>query len=346
MSCMKSAILAVSLLAAAASPPAARLFAAEPATGLYHLAETFHVGGEGRWDYLTFEPESKLLYVTRTTHTMVIDPATGKMVGDIKGQGRNHGVAIAPAAGRVFISDSQYSCVFICDLKTRKVIGKIGDLPDADCMIYDARSGKVLISCGDDQALAAFPADIDPKTGKAQKVDLGGKPEFLAADENKIYVALVNKSRVAVVDSKTMKVVHKWPTAPGGSPAGLSLDADRHRLAVGCRSPQKLIIMSTDDGKVLADLPIGAGVDATSCAGGDIFASCRDATLAVARETSPGKFEIVQTVKTKTGSRTMALDPVTHTVFLPAAEFAGDATRNPRAAARAGSFSILVVKKE
>ena len=103
-----------------------------------------------------------------------------------------------------------------------------------------------------------------------------------------------------MIDSKTMKVIHKWPTAPGGSPVGMSMDPIHRRLFVGCRKPQKLIVMSADDGKVLADLPIGAGVDATQF-DGDIFASCRDGTLAVARETSPGKFAIVQTVATKPG---------------------------------------------
>ena len=103
-----------------------------------------------------------------------------------------------------------------------------------------------------------------------------------------------------MIDSKTMKVVHKWPTAPGGSPVGMAIDPVNRRLFVGCRKPQKLIVMSTEDGKVLADLPIGAGVDATQF-DGDVFASCRDGTLAVARETSPGKFAIVQTVATKPG---------------------------------------------
>ena len=151
--------------------------------------------------------------------------------------------------------------------------------------------------------------DVDPKAGKADPaVALGGKPEFLVAAEGKAYVNLVDKNQVAVVDTKTMKVIDKWSTAPGGSPVGMAMDVARHRLFVGCRKPQKLIVMSAESGKVLADLPIGAGVDATQF-DGDAFASCRDGTLAVARETSPGKFAIVQTLQTRPGARTMGLDP-------------------------------------
>jgi len=101
--------------------------------------------------------------------------------------------------------------------------------------------------------------------------------------------------------------------------------------------------MSADDGKVLADLPIGAGVDATAF-DGDIFASCRDGTLAVARETSPGKFAIVQTVATKPGAKTMGLDPATHTLYLPTAELLGGSSGKTKPATQPGSFMILAVR--
>ena len=191
--------------------------------------------------------------------------------------------------------------------------------------------------------LVVISPDVDPRAGKADAtIALGGKPEFLTADEGKIYVNLVNKDQVAVIDSRSLKVVHKWSTAPGGGPAGMSIDRAGHRLFVGCRKPQKLIVMCTDDGKVLADLPIGPGVDATHF-DGDAFASCRDGTLAVARETSPGKFAIVQTVTTRPGARTMGLDPLTHTLYLPTAEFTGKSGPRGRPAAKPGSFMILVV---
>jgi hypothetical protein len=202
----------------------------------------------------------------------------------------------------------------------------------------------VLVSCGDAQAMVVISPTVDPRGGKADAtVALGGKAEFLAADEGKIYVNLADKDQVAVIDSQAMKVVHKWPTAPGGSPVGLSIDAVHHRLFIGCRKPQKLIVMSTDDGKVLADLPIGAGVDATHF-DGDIFASCRDGTLAVARETAPGQFAIVQTVATKPGARTMGLDRATHTIYLPTAEFPAASSGKSRPVPQPGTFMILVVQ--
>ena len=132
--------------------------------------------------------------------------------------------------------------------------------------------------------------------------------------------------------------------APGGAPVGMSIDTQKRRLFIGCRKPQKLIVMSTDDGKVLADLPIGANVDATIIDSGQALASCGDGTLTVAAETSPGKFTIVQTVKTRPGARTMGVDPTTHLIYLPTAELEAAKPR-ARPAAKPGTFTIVVVAR-
>jgi hypothetical protein len=313
--------------------------------GPYQVAEIFHVGGAGGMDYITVDPQHKRLYVPRSTHTMVLNETNGKLIADIRGQKHNHGVALVPSAGRGFITDGGDGSVVIFDLKTSKVLGKVKAADDADGIIYDPGSGKVLVSCGDAGVLVPIAPDVDPTSGHADAaIDLGGKPEFLAADgKGKVFVNLENKDRVAVVDVNTMKVIHRWSVAPGGSPVGMSIDTKHHRLFVGCRKPQKMIVMSSVDGKVLADLPIGSGVDATQFDNGYAFASCRDGTLAIAHETSPGTFEIVQDLKTKPWAKTMAIDSKTHVAYLPTAEF-GRRSRSRRPAPKPGSFMIVVVR--
>jgi DNA-binding beta-propeller fold protein YncE len=337
------AILTISLTVCAAPFVEAQSPAAVAGAASYKVSQVFHVGGEGGWDYLTVDPENKLLYVPRTTHTMVLDDVSGKPIADIPGQKRNHGVALVPSVGRGFITDGDDASVVIFDLKTNKALGKIKADVDADGIIYDPASRKVLLVCGDAGTLIPLSPDVEPQSGKADTaVNLGGKPEFLVADGlGKAYINLVDKNQVAVVDTKAMKVVDKWSTAPGGSPVGMSMDRKHRRLFIGCRNPQKLIVMSADNGKVLADLAIGPGVDATQF-DGNAFASCSDGTLAIASETSPGGFEIVQTVKTQQGARTMGSDPTTHTLFLPTAEFE-PATGQQRPKPKPDSFMVLVV---
>jgi len=339
-----SSLFTLSLVVLVASSGQAQPNPAARGGGPYYLFQTLHIGGEGGWDYVTVDPERRLLYVPRTTHTMVLDAASGKIVADIPGQERNHGVALVPSSGRGFISDGKDASVTIFDLKTYKVLGKVKADVDADGIIYDPASGKVIVVCGDAGVMIPISPGVDPKAGKADAaVPLGGKPEFLAADgRGKVYINLVDKNEVAVVDTQTMKVIARWPTAPGGAPVGMSMDGERHRLFIGCRNPQKLIVMSAENGKILADLPIGAGVDATRF-DGYIFASCRDGSLAVARETSPGQFQIVQTLETPPGARTMDVDPKTHTLYLPTAEFEPQTDARSRPVPKPGSFMILVV---
>jgi DNA-binding beta-propeller fold protein YncE len=318
----------------------------QPTAGPYHVAEIFHVGGAGGWDYVTVDSEHKHLFLPRTTHTMVLDAATGKSVADIPGQKGNHGVALVPSASRGFITDGKDGSVIVFDLKTFEVLGKVKAADDADGIIYDPASRKILVSCGDAGVLVPITPDVDLKAGHADAaVRLGGKPEFLVADgRGRVFINIVDKDQVAVVDTKAMQVVDKWPTAPGGAPVGMSMDKERRRLFVGCRKPQKLVVMSADDGKVLADLPIGAGVDATQFDNGYVFASCRDGSLAVARETSAGKFEIVQDLKTRPGAKTMAIDPTTHTIFLPTAEFEKQTAAQSRPVAKPETFMVVVVR--
>src|SRR5579864_3886912 len=191
----------IALFAVALSSPAA-------AQGTWAVEKTFHIGGEGGMDYITLDAKTNRLYVPRSTHTMVIDADSGKVLADIPGQKHNHGVAVVPEAGRGFISDGA-GAVVIFDLKTNAVLGTIKAHPDADGIIFDKASGLVLAVSGDDGILMTLKPDVDPKTGSIDPpIDLGGKPEYLASDgAGKIYINLEDKDQVAVVDIKERKVL-------------------------------------------------------------------------------------------------------------------------------------------
>jgi hypothetical protein len=280
---------------------------------------------------------------------MVIDNTSGKTLGDIPGQTKAHGVALVPRLNRGFITDGGGNgAVVVFDLKTNAVLGTITAQPDADGIIYDPGSDRILVSAGDSNSLITFKPDIDPKSGKIEDpIQLGGAPEFLAADgAGKVYVNLEDKDNVAVVDLRSRKVIAHWPVAPGGVPVGLALDTQHHSLIIGCRKPQKMVVMSTESGKVIADLPIGAGVDAVKIDSSEYFASAGDGTLAVVGSSSPGKYALVQTVKTPIGAKTMGVDDSTHKIYLPTADFeAAKAGANGQRVAKPGTFKIIVVSQ-
>jgi DNA-binding beta-propeller fold protein YncE len=133
-----------------------------------------------------------------------------------------------------------------------------------------------------------------------------------------------------------MKVLKEYPLAPHATPSGLAIDSVNHRLFVGCRS-KTLVVLDAQAGKVIAAIPIGAGVDA--CAFDPehrrVYASCKDGTIAVVAVETPDNYSLLGILKTEVGSKTMAIDPTTHGIFVPAAGAAGT-PGNPKA-----GFQIL-----
>ncbi len=310
----------------------------------WKVDKTFHIGGEGGWDYVTVDGSHHRLFVTRSTHTMSIDTETGKILGDIPGQIRSHGVALVPNLGRGFITDGGGNgAIIVFDLKTYAVLGRIPAMPDADGIIYDAKLDRVLAVSGDGGALMTFRPDIDPQHGSIDPpIVLGGSPEFLASDgSGKVYINLEDKDTVAVVDLESRKVAARWPVKPAGHPVGMAIDSANHRLFIGARNPQKLVIMNTETGAIEGILPIGSGVDATAFYNGQAFSSCGDGTLVIAG-TREGSWAIEQTVKTAAGARTMGLDRATGRIYLPTAELEPVAAGRPKP--KPGTFMIIVVE--
>jgi len=317
----------------------------------YHLIKKIPIGGEGAsWDYLV--ADGGRVYVSHGNEVAVVDTKSGdvKKITDLHGV---HGIALAPEFGRGFISNGRSNTVTVFDLTT---LAKIGDeIPtgkNPDAIMYDPASKRIFAFNGSSNDATA----IDAKDGKvAGTIPVDGKPEFAAADgKGHVYVNIEDKSSVYDIDSKTLKVAHKWPLKPCEEPSGLAMDTKTRRIFSGC-SNQMVAVMDADSGKVITTLPIGKGVDATAFDPGTgyVFNSCgQDGTLSVVHEDSPDKYSVVENVKTHAGARTMALDIQTHNVYLAVAEFEaaapapapgadGKAAPRPRRKMVEGSFGLL-----
>ncbi|MDO8434148.1 MAG: hypothetical protein Q7S58_17250 [Candidatus Binatus sp.] len=331
-------------LVALCSTTSGHLARAAYSSQIYRLTGSIKIGGDGGWDYLALSPNGHALYVTRTTHTMVIDLATGQSTADIRGLRIAHGVVLVPDAGRGFVSDGGAGTVVVFDLNTGAELGRVAAADDADAIIYDPASKRVLVFCGDAHQMVAIAPDVDPKRGKAiAKVDLGGTPEYGVADgRGEIFVNIVDRDELAVIDSAAMKVIARWPTGAGKQPTALAIDPKTRRLFIGCRNG-RLIVMNADTGVIVADFPIGQGVDGVAFIDGLILASCFDGTMSVFREIAADKFVPMQTVSTAVGARTLTVDPSSGTVYLPTAEM--KTAGGHRYEQAPGTFKILVLTR-
>ena len=196
----------------------------------YHVTHTYTLGGDGGWDYLSLDTVGHRLFVARQDRVMVIDPANGKLLAEIPGLNRAHGIAFDYADGRGFATSGGDSSVVIFDLKTLQVIGHTIAAPDADAVLYDPATKRIFTFNGDSRSSSVLDAASGKKIGT---IDLGGGPEFgVSAGDGKLYVNLEDSSAVDEIDASAMKVLRRWRLAPCQSPSGLAIDREHHRLAI------------------------------------------------------------------------------------------------------------------
>jgi len=298
--------------------------------GGYSVIKKIPIPGQGSWDYLAVDEAARRLYVSHATQVEVLDVDSGAIVGKIENTLGVHGIAIAPDIGRGFISNGQSSTVTVFDLKTLKTIADVPAGKKPDAIIYDSATSRVFAFNGGSNSATV----IEAKDGKvAGTIELGGGPEFAAADGNGyVYNNLEDESLVLKINSRTLKVEQRWPTAPCASPSSMAIDPPNRRLFLGCRS-KVMAVMNADTGQVITTLPIGDHVDATAFDAETrlIFNSNGEGTITIIHQDTPDKYSVLETVKTVPRAKTSALDPKTHQLFLSTAE--------------SGQFEVLVVGK-
>lgn len=312
------------------------------ATG-YTITKTFHVPGDGGWDYIAVDGDSRRLYVSHGDVIQVLNADSGKVLGQVPAPGA-HGVALAPELQRGFTSNGKDKSVTVFDTKTLAVIKTVKLEGGTDAILYDPFTKRV------------FPINekitaLDAATGEvAGTVDLGGDPEAAVSDgKGMIYVNLADKMAVAVVDPKALTVTKTYPIEHCTSPHSLSLDDATQRLFVGCR--EGLAVLDATSGKAVTTSLMCTGVDAS---GFDpehklIFESCAEGVITVEREFTPDNVRIIETIPTKLWARTMAFDPKTKNIYLPTSDFEflpdADPKKPPQRRWKADSFSVLVVSR-
>lgn len=297
----------------------------------YKLLGNIPIGGEGGWDILTIDASARRLYLSHATKVVLVDLAKSTVAGEIADTPGVHGFAVASELGRGFSSNGGESRVSVVDLKTLKTITKVATGENPDMILFEPTQSEVYAFNGRGNSATVINANSNQIV---TTVPLSGRPEFAAADAlgARVFCNIEDKNEVAVIDAKTHAITASWSLAPGEEPTGMAFDAVRHRLFVGCHN-KMMVMLDTDTGKVVATVAIGAGVD--GCAFDDTtqlaFASCGDGTTTIAKEETPQKLTVVQTLTTEPRARTMALDSQTHQIYLPSAQFQAPPTPSPGA---------------
>jgi YVTN family beta-propeller protein len=312
----------------------------QTAPGLYKQVAKWEIGGEGGWDYITYDASTNRVYIGHGAVIEVIDAANGHKVGTVPATGA-HGVAVVADKGLGFSTNGRAGSVTVFDLKTLapKQDIKAGENPDA--IMYDPYSRKIIVMNGRSKDVSV----IDPDGLKVvATIPLGGKLEAAASDAGHIYVNVEDTGEIGVIDSKTWQATGKWKLEGCEEPSGLAIDEKSHHLFAVCGNKQ-MAVVNSQTGKLEQLLPTGAATDGAGFDTGLKYAFASnggDGTLTVVREGKDKKWEVLETAPTQRGARTMAVDSKSHKVYMPTAEFGPPAEGQRRPSIKPGSFMVLV----
>lgn len=314
-------------------------------SGPYRLLKEIPIAGDTGFDYLSVDSAAHRLFVSHGTKIVVINTATDKVeaeIGDVTGV---HGLTLGKDLGFGFSANGGEDTVGIVDLVTLKTTQKVKAGKDPDTIAYDSIHHNVYTFNKGDGTATVF----DARSGKiVASFPLGGIPQATVADvqRGRVYVNLQDKNAIAVIDTATHQLKETWSIDPGQNQSGLAIDLVNQRLFVGCRN-KLMVMVDATNGKVLAQVPIGAGVDASAFDPGTKLAFSStgggEGSVTIAHEASPTTMTVVQTLTTKPGARTMAVDPATHRIYLAVPDFeplAPGQTGRPKAVP--GTFRVLV----
>ena len=316
---------------------------ASSAAPAYRLAKAVPLGGPDRWDYIVSDAAGRRVYVAHGDRLTVVDAGSGAIIGNVEGiTGGTHGTGISPSTGQGFTDDGRAGTAIAFNLKTLAVTKRIPAAADADGIAHDAATGHIFVIEGDPASITV----IDPKTDAAiATIPAGEKLEYGAGDDaGSIYVAGEEKGDLVKVDARANRVVAHWPAPGCTSPHGLAVDKADHRAFIGCANAV-MIVMDTNNGRVVATLPIGRGNDAVAFdpKRKRVFSSNgADGTISIYRERTQDKYEPMEPIATQVSGRTMDVDASTGRLFVAAAETDPSPTPGGRRRARPGTLKLLM----
>lgn len=309
-----------------------------------HVLSTYHIASNGGWDYIAVQPGSARIFVSHGMQVNILDKNTGDSLGYIPNTAGVHGIAFVPSLNKGYTSNGRTGNATVFNLQNFAVIGtvKTGDNPDA--IFYDEYSKKIVICNGKSRDLTF----IDPATDKVvATVPVGGRPETAVSDDaGKVFVNLEDKNEMVVINTIGYKVEAHWPLSPGEAPTGLAIDTRTKRLFAACSDNKLLVVMNAESGEIVAKLPIGEGCDG-NCFDPElhnIYTSNGEGTVTIIHEDAKDKYTVTGTIPTKKSARTIAIDEVTHKLYLPAADFEPQipgATGRPKM--KPETFQVLVM---
>jgi len=307
-------------------------------TSQYKFLKKIPLEGDGKWDYLKMDGERERLFVSHQDRVHIIDLKTDKAIGVITGLNGVHGIALAKDLEKGYISNGADNAITVFDYNTFKVLKSLVVAgKKADAIMYDSFTKQIFVFNNGSGTAVAINAANDEVVGV---IEVGGAPEFAVADgKGTLFNNNEDTNEVTVIDSKSLTVKNRFSLQPNAVATGLAIDVVNNRLFSGCRKTKSLVVMDASTGKIIQTLPIGAGVDAVVYEKDLklVMASNGEGNVTVIKQESADKYNVVQTLITKPGCKTMVHRGTTHNIYLSGADYEADGKT-----VKPGTFGVYV----
>jgi len=276
-------------------------------------------GFTGDFDHFAIDEKGGRIFLAGEDHKTleVFDAKTNRRLKSIGGFGAPHAIFYLPESDHILVTDGDQGVVRILNGKDYSDVAQVPGLAGADSARLDAAAHTLyVVTGGKDVTLNySFIVAIDlQKNAKVRELRIESNHVEGIALENsssRLFANLTDKHAVVVIDRAAMKEIARWPIGSQADNSPMGYDESHRRLLIVCRKPGTLLVMNSDNGKVVAQLPAAERSDdiAFDPASGHIYVPGGDGRIFVFKQDSADKYEQVGVVTSESGAKTCLLVP-------------------------------------
>jgi DNA-binding beta-propeller fold protein YncE len=271
-----------------------------------------------RFDYQSFDPKSGRLYIAHMNadQLVVFDTGSRKVVANLDGFARVHGVWAVPELGRVYASATGNKQVNVVDASTLQILARVGPVTYPDGLAYAPEPHRVFVS----DEHGKTDAVIDARTNTlVTNIPLGGEAGNTVYDpgSKQILVAVHDPAELVAVDPTSAKIVARYPLPGIKEPHGVGLDPTKRLAFIAGQGNHTLAVFDLESKKVLETHSVGEDPDVLAFDPGLslLYVSAESGTVTVFREQDKKLAPVGQF--TMTHAHTVSVDPKSHLVYFP-----------------------------
>jgi YVTN family beta-propeller protein len=316
----------------------------------FHVQEQWNLGGNGGWGFLALDAAAHRLYIPRTNRIMVVDTATGKLLGEVKEMKNIREIALDDSGKYGYVTDvtdGSAGFVRVFDRSTLELVTSIatGAIPDA--IVFDPTTKSVFVFNSRGHSATV----IDATTSQVlATIPLGGRPGSAVTDgKGGVFVTLPALGEIIFIDAAAKAVKASWQLATCTGPNGLAIDSIDGRLFTACEN-HELVAINAATGYVttIGDAPANSGDISFDSKHRMLFVADASGSLTIYHRDTPIKYRKLQTVQTQVGARTLTVNQEDAKAYLVTSKFGKNTAAVSeelrfRPTPVPGTFAVIVV---